>query len=61
MVCVRMWQAGASVDAQDGAGSSPLHVAVAVDNVEAVQWLLARNCRLELEARPPDLAPGAFR
>ncbi|XP_076457237.1 ankyrin repeat domain-containing protein 16-like [Babylonia areolata] len=51
---------GADIDVQDRCGSTPLHLAIATENLEAVMWLLRHNCHLELESRPVDLAPGVF-
>lgn len=55
-----LYNAGANVDVQDNYGNTPLHVAIATENFEALLWFLNQNCRLDLEARPPDLAPGVF-
>lgn len=55
-----LFSAGADINAQDNFGSTPLHIAVATENMEAILWLLQHNCNLDLESRPPDLAPGIF-
>ncbi|KAK7458660.1 hypothetical protein BaRGS_00039112 [Batillaria attramentaria] len=55
-----LYKAGADIDAQDIYGSTPLHIAIATENLEAVGWLLHHNCKMDIEAHPPDLAPGVF-
>ena len=55
-----LYRTGTSIDAQDRYGSTPLHIAIATENLDAVVWLLQHNCRLDIEARPLDLAPGVF-
>ena len=55
-----LYDTGTNIDAQDRYGSTPLHIAIATENLDAVVWLLQHNCRLDVEARPLDLAPGVF-
>ena len=61
MACLDLlYRTGGDIDAQDRYGSTPLHIAIATENLDAVVWLLRHNCRLDIEAQPPDLAPGVF-
>lgn len=55
-----LYQAGVDIDVRDIYGSTALHIAIATENLEAVVWLLQHNCRMDVDAQPPDLAPGIF-
>jgi hypothetical protein len=61
MSCLDMlFSHGADVSATDVGGCTPLHIALATENVEAVTWLLRHNCDLDTRATLSDLAPGVL-